>query len=82
MMAGMKAKEKVAVSVPADLVDAARAAVDRGTDASVSAYFTRALDEQAKSDDLEALIVGMLDETGGPMTDEERTDIDCEAGWQ
>ncbi len=81
MVAGIKAKEKVAVSVPADLVDAARAAVDRGTDASVSAYFTRALEEQAKSD-LDAMIVEMLDETGGPMTHEERADTDREAGWE
>jgi hypothetical protein len=82
MVAGIKAKEKVAVSVPADLVDAARAAVDRGTDASVSAYFTRALEEQAKSDDLDAMIAEMFDETGGPMTHEERADTDREAGWE
>jgi hypothetical protein len=39
----------------------------------VSAYVARALEEQAKLDDLASLLEQMLDETGGPLTaDEER----------
>ena len=45
-------KRKVAVSVPAELVEAAEAAVAAGQAPSVSAYFSDALREKAQRDSL------------------------------
>lgn len=82
MMGGMTAKAKIAVTLPSDLVDAARAAVQAGRAASVSAYVAGALRQRAKLDDLDDLLDEMLAEIGGPLTDSERQSIDREAGWQ
>jgi Arc/MetJ-type ribon-helix-helix transcriptional regulator len=68
----MTPREKIAVSIPADLAGRAREAVKKGRAASVSAYVTAALEERVKLDDLDDLLGEMLAETGGPMTDEER----------
>jgi Arc/MetJ-type ribon-helix-helix transcriptional regulator len=81
MMIGMTAKAKIAVTVPADLVEAARRAVRFGRAASVSAYVTEALRERLQHDDLAGLLEEMLAETGGPMTEAERREIDRMAGW-
>lgn len=72
MMIGMTRK-KIAVSLPAELVEAAQAAVLAGRAASVSAYVADAIENKSKLDDLRALLDEMLEETGGPLTDEERT---------
>jgi Arc/MetJ-type ribon-helix-helix transcriptional regulator len=78
----MTARPEIAVSLPADLVDAARAAVDAGRAASVSAYVAGALREHVERDALDALLADMLGKTGGPLTDAERAALDREAGWQ
>ena len=39
------------------------------------------MEEQAKLDDLDALLAELLEATGGPLTDEERAEVDLEAGW-
>jgi Arc/MetJ-type ribon-helix-helix transcriptional regulator len=62
---------KIAVSLPPELVEAARRAVDAGRAASVSAYVAMALRAQAQLDDLDALLDQMLDETGGPLSAQE-----------
>ena len=72
MMIGMTPREKIAVTVPAELVSRAREAVKKGRAASVSAYITAALEERVKLDELDELLADMLVESGGPMTDEER----------
>lgn len=82
MMIGMTAKAKIAVTLPSDLVEAARSAVQAGRAASVSAYVAGALEERAKLDDLDSLLAEMLAETGGPLTDAERAEIDRQAGWR
>jgi Arc/MetJ-type ribon-helix-helix transcriptional regulator len=82
MMVGMTAKAKIAVSLPPPLVAAARAAVAGGRAPNVSAYVARALEEQIKLDDLDALLEELLEESGGPLTDSERDRIDREAGWR
>ncbi|MDP9075309.1 MAG: ribbon-helix-helix domain-containing protein [Actinomycetota bacterium] len=71
---------KIAVSLPAELVEQARRAVAEGRAASVSAYVAKALKEQAKLDDLASLLDEMLAETGGPLTAEERKAADRALG--
>ena len=71
---------KIAVSLPAELVNQAHRAVAEGRAASVSAYVARALEEQAKLDDLAALLDEMLAETGGPLTAKERKAADRALG--
>lgn len=78
----MTPKAKIAVTLPADLVEAARSAVQAGRASSVSAYVAGALEQRVKLDELDALLAEMLAETGGPMTDGERAEIDREAAWQ
>ena len=60
--------QKIAVSLPPELVAQARRAVAEGRSASVSAYVAQALEEQAKLDDLASLLEQMLADTGGPLT--------------
>lgn len=72
MITGMTTKQKIAVSLDPELVEAARTAVAEGRAASVSAYVEEALRAQAMHDDLEIMLQGMLAETGGPLTDEEK----------
>lgn len=82
MIGSMTAKAKIAVTLPGDLVEAARAAVQAGRAPSVSAYVAGALEQRTKLDDLDALLTELLTETGGPLTDRERAEIDREAGWR
>ncbi len=79
MIRGMTSS-KIAVSLPAELVEQARRAVAEGRAASVSAYVAKALKEQAKLDDLASLLDEMLAETGGPLTAEERKAADRALG--
>jgi Arc/MetJ-type ribon-helix-helix transcriptional regulator len=71
---------KIAVSLPAGLVEQAKQAVVDGRASSVSAYVARALEEQAKLDDLASLLQDMLAETGGPLTAAERKAADRALG--
>jgi antitoxin ParD1/3/4 len=70
MMIGMT-KVKIAVSLPAELVEQAKRAVAEGRAASVSAYVAEALAEKSSEEDFDALLDQMLEETGGPATPEE-----------
>lgn len=82
MLDGMTTtRTKIAVSLPTHLVEHARRAVALGRAASVSAYLSRALEEKVQCDSLAAMLDQILDETGGPMTDEERAAVDAEMGW-
>lgn len=72
-MNGMTAKRKIAVSLPAHLVEAAKRAVRAGRAPNVSAYVAEALDDRTKNDDLRALLDEMRAEADlGPMTDAAR----------
>jgi len=75
MITGMTTS-KIAVSLPAELVDKAQRAVAEGRASSVSAYVARALHEKAKLDDLASLLEEMLAETGGRLTAAERKSAD------
>jgi Arc/MetJ-type ribon-helix-helix transcriptional regulator len=71
---------KIAVSLPAELVEQAHRAVAEGRASSVSAYVADALAEKAKLDDLALLLEEMLAETGGPLTAKERRSADRALG--
>lgn len=79
MIAGMTST-KIAVSLPTELVAQAQRAVAEGRAASVSGYVARALEEQAKLDDLASLLDDMLAETGGPLTISEKKAADRALG--
>ena len=81
MIFGMTQRAKIAVSLPERLVEAARSAVARGRAANVSAYVAEALEERVKLDELDALLEALLARSGGPLTDDERAEIDQAAGW-
>ena len=81
MIVGMTPKAKLAVSLPIELVEAARAAVAAGRAPSVSAYVADALAQKAKLDALDELLDELLERTGGPLTDHERAEIDRKTGW-
>jgi Arc/MetJ-type ribon-helix-helix transcriptional regulator len=57
---------KLAVSLPDDLVAAARHAVSEGRAASVSAFIASALTDKTRFDELEALLADMAAESGPP----------------
>ena len=71
---------KIAISLPATIVERTRRAVRRGRAASVSAYVAAALEEKVKMDDLSALLCEMLAESGGPLTKAERRAADRSLG--
>jgi Arc/MetJ-type ribon-helix-helix transcriptional regulator len=79
MMKGMT-RTKIAVSLPSELVEQAQRAVAEGRAPSVSAYVAKALEEQAKLDDLGSLLEEMLAESGGPLTAAERRAADRALG--
>lgn len=71
---------KIAVSLPAELVEQAHRAVAEGRAKSVSAYVADALEEKAKLDDLASLLDEMLAETGGRLSAKERRAADRALG--
>ncbi len=75
-MVGMTAKDKIAVSLPPRLVEAAKEAVRAGRAPNVSAFVAEALEQKVMLDDLRALLDEMLAETGGPLTAAERRAAD------
>ncbi len=68
---------KVAISVPTEVLEMARRGVKRGGATSLSAYVTMALEEMAQFDDLDAELDEMLEESGGPMTEEVRARLEA-----
>ena len=71
---------KIAVSLPNALVVKARRSVLRKRARSFSAYVADALAEKIKNDDLADLLSEILEETGGPPTDTERSVADAALG--
>lgn len=80
MMLGMTTKAKIAVTLDPERVEAARLAVKAGRFASVSAYVDEAMRRMEQTRTLADDIAETLAMTGGPMTDEERAQIDREFG--
>ena len=68
--------EKLAVSIPAEILARARKSAKREHATSLSAYVSAALDQKSMMDDLAQLLTEMLAETGGPLTPKERRAAD------
>lgn len=79
MMIGMT-KVKIAVSLPAELVEQAKRAVAEGRADSVSAYVAEAMAEKGTEEEFDLLLDQMLAETGGPVTPEEDAWLDRNFG--
>jgi len=60
------ATRKITITLPADLLDSVKHAVEEGKADSVSAYITAALRWQTERDPLDLLIAGMSAEYGEP----------------
>jgi Arc/MetJ-type ribon-helix-helix transcriptional regulator len=75
-------KAKIAVTIDQDLLVKVRQAVEEGAAPSVSAYVEQAVAAHlTEEEDFRAMLDEMLEETGGPLTDEERAEIDRKFGW-
>lgn len=61
---------KIAISLPREQVAAAQRAVNAGRAASVSAYISRALEEQSNAESLSELVALMRSEDGPPSADD------------
>ncbi len=66
-------KSRLTITVDADIADQVKALVAQGGAPSVSAYVEHAMKCQLAADaDFDVLLATMLDETGGPLTPDER----------
>lgn len=72
---------KIAVSLPAEVVEHVRRAVRRGAAPSVSAYVAQALAEKEQRDPLDTLLEEMIAASGGPLTEEELREADRVLGY-
>lgn len=68
--------EKIAVSIPADVLAQARKAARREHSPSLSAYVSSALEQKSTMDGLAHLLETMLAQSGGPLTSAERRSAD------
>ncbi|HEX8859769.1 MAG TPA: toxin-antitoxin system antitoxin subunit [Actinomycetes bacterium] len=59
---------KIAVTLPPELVEAAKRAVDAGRAPSVSAYVAQALARQERADSLAELLDELIDQHGEPSS--------------
>jgi Arc/MetJ-type ribon-helix-helix transcriptional regulator len=75
MIISMSRCDRITVSLPAELVAAARRAVRQGRASSMSAYVAGAL-EKVQAEDVFTMLDEMLEETGGPISAEERAWVD------
>lgn len=66
---GMTNRVKIAVSLRADQVAAARLAVDTGRAASVSAYVGEAIDDYWREEDSVDVLLREMADKNGPLTD-------------
>ena len=61
---------KIAISLPDELVAAARAAVDRGESPSVSAFIADTIESQGRHEDLAGLLAEMTAQAGSPTAED------------
>ncbi|HVC32704.1 MAG TPA: hypothetical protein VNL16_04265 [Chloroflexota bacterium] len=62
--------EKVAITLPSQLLQAARAEAEAGRAGSLSAYIAQAIEEKVENDELQQVLDEIFAES--PMTDAER----------
>jgi Arc/MetJ-type ribon-helix-helix transcriptional regulator len=67
----MTPKRKIAVSLPAELVEAAKRAVATGRAPNVSAFVADALEDKVNGGDLRDDLEQSLAASGGPLTEAE-----------
>ena len=74
-MIGMtRLKSRLTVTIDTDVADQVKTLVAQGEASSVSAYVEHSVRCQLAADaDFDVLLATMLDETGGPLTADERT---------
>jgi len=63
---------KIAISLPDDVLAAARQAVEEGRASSLSGYIASTLAERQDHEDLAALLAEMAAEAGGPSDEDRR----------
>jgi alkylhydroperoxidase/carboxymuconolactone decarboxylase family protein YurZ len=68
--------EKLAVSIPAEILARARKSAKREKAPSLSAYVSAALEQKSTMDDLAHLLDELLAQSGGPLTAAERRAAD------
>lgn len=68
--------QKIAVTIPAEVLARARQAAQRERAPSLSAYVSAALEQKSMMDDLAHLLDAMLEESGGALTAAERRAAD------
>lgn len=68
--------EKLAISIPAEILARARRSAKREHATSLSAYISEALEQKSTMDDLQHLLEEMLAQSGGAMTTAERRAAD------
>jgi cytochrome P450 len=76
---------KVSISLDPEVADRARQDIASGKARSLSAWLNDAARARVEHDDLATLLAEMLDETGGPLTDEELAAADrklAQAQWR
>jgi hypothetical protein len=79
MMSSMTSA-KIAISIPREVLTAARRAVRAGRAKTLSAYISGVLAEHAQRDDLGRLLERLLAESGGPLTHAEAKAADAALG--
>jgi hypothetical protein len=72
----MRTTDRVTVTVPKRLLAKAKDDVAAGLAPSVSAWITEAMEDKAGGERLADVMADLLQESGGPMTDEERAWVD------
>lgn len=73
MISMTASKSRLTITADADIVDQVKALVAQGGASSVSAYVEHSVRCQLAADaDFDLLLATMLDETGGPLTPDER----------
>lgn len=60
------------MTIPGEVLAAARRDVDAGRAASVSAWITEAAERMARQESADEVLADLLEEAGGPLSDEER----------
>src|SRR5687768_9470290 len=70
--------EKIAISLPARTAERVRRAVKNGEAPSASAYITTAIERKMSREEGLAMLSDWLEESGGPMTAEEKRMVDRE----
>lgn len=68
---GMRTTKRITITVPTDLVAKVKEEVEAGFAPSVSAWITDAMWAKAPGRDFDEVLDEWLEESGGPMTEEE-----------